>query len=225
MLLVFPFEQAIYDDAGIPATYVGHPLASMIPMTPDAPAARGTSRPSVDGPVVAVLPGSRPDEVKYLGPTFLAAWSMLLRREPGIRFVLPVADASLRALLESMLIAHAAWHRPCTLVDGRSHDCLEAADTVLVASGTATLEAALFKRPMVIAYKMPAAVGLADATQGEDSRTSGLPNIMAGEFLVPGIAAGSRRRPPRLRRHCTRSCTMLRCVPGSSSALPPCTSS
>ncbi len=186
MLLVFPFEQAIYDAANVPATYVGHPLAGMIPMTPDSSAARGRLGLPVGVPVVAVLPGSRADEVKYLGPTFLAAMELLLRREPGVRFVLPVADAPLRVLLESMMAAHAAMTDALSLVDGRSHDCLEAADTVLVASGTATLEAALFKRPMVIAYKMPALSAWLMRRKGRIPYV-GLPNIMAGEFLVPEL--------------------------------------
>lgn len=186
MLLVFPFEQKIYDAANIPATYVGHPLAGMIPMRPDASAARERLGLSSAGPVVAVLPGSRADEVRYLGPTFLSALEHLLRREPGIRFVLPAADSALRALLESMRVSHAGLSDALMIVDGRSHDCLEAADTVLVASGTATLEAALFKRPMVIAYKMPAMSAWLMRRKGRIPYV-GLPNIMAGEFLVPEL--------------------------------------
>jgi lipid-A-disaccharide synthase len=156
MLLVFPFEQAIYDRAGIAATYVGHPLASMVPMVPDAAAARLRLGLMPGGPVVAVLPGSRADEVRYLGATFLAAIDKLRKREPELQVVIPAADGALKAMLASMLASWPDLAREVRLVDGRSHDCLEAADAVLVASGTATLEAALYKRPMVIAYRMPA---------------------------------------------------------------------
>ena len=186
MLLVFPFEQAIYDRAGIAATYVGHPLASMIPRTPDAEAARARLGLAADGPLVALLPGSRADEVRYLGPPFLAAADLLLRREPGLRFVLPAADASLKSMLTAMLASHPALAPRLALVDGRSHDCLEAADAVLVASGTATLEAALFKRPMVIAYRMPAFSAWLMRRKGQIPWV-GLPNILAGEFLVPEL--------------------------------------
>jgi len=186
MLLVFPFEQAIYDRAGVPATYVGHPLASMIPLVPDAPAARTRLSLPVDGAVVALLPGSRADEVRRLGPVFLAAAAELRRREPALHFVLPAADASLRALLAPMIAAEPALAAALTVTDGRSHDCLEAATAVLVASGTATLEAALYKRPMVIAYRMPALSAWLTARKAIID-VVGLPNILAGERLVPEL--------------------------------------
>jgi len=186
MLLVFPFEQAIYDRAGIAATYVGHPLAGMIPLVPDASAARQRLGLADDGPLVAVLPGSRADEVRYLAPTFLAAVDLLRQREPDVRFVLPAADEALRSALASMLGALPALASRLTLVHGRSHDCLEAADAVLVASGTATLEAALYKRPMVIAYRMPAFSAWL-MRRKKMIPWVGLPNILAREFLVPEL--------------------------------------
>lgn len=186
MLLVFPFEQAIYDRAGIAATYVGHPLASMVPMVPDAAAARLRLGLVPGGPVVAVLPGSRADEVRYLGATFLAAIDALRKREPELQFVIPAADGALKAMLASMLASWPDLAREVRLVDGRSHDCLEAADAVLVASGTATLEAALYKRPMVIAYRMPA-VSAWLMRRRQMIPWVGLPNILAGEFLVPEL--------------------------------------
>lgn len=186
MLLVFPFEQAIYDRAGIAATYVGHPLASMVPMVPDAAAARLRLGLVAGGPVVAVLPGSRADEVRYLGATFLAAIDALRKREPELQFVIPAADGALKAMLASMLASWPDLAREVRLVDGRSHDCLEAADAVLVASGTATLEAALYKRPMVIAYRMPA-VSAWLMRRRQMIPWVGLPNILAGEFLVPEL--------------------------------------
>lgn len=184
MLLVFPFEQKIYDDAGVDATFVGHPLASMIPMVPDAAAARTRLGIATNGPIVAVLPGSRTDEVRHNAPTFLAAMVQLLGREPGLHFVVPAADAQLKASLQRMQQAHPDLATATMIFDGRSHDCLEAADVVLVASGTATLETALYKRPMVIAYKMPPFSAWLMRRKGRIPYV-GLPNILSGEFVVP----------------------------------------
>lgn len=186
MLLVFPFEQKIYDEAGIRATYVGHPLAGMIPLEPDAAAARGRLGLAPEGALLAVLPGSRSDEVKHLGPVFLDAVAQLLLRETDLRAVVPAADAALKAELLQMLSVRPQLASRVTLVDGRSHDCLEAADVVLVASGTATLEAALYKRPMVIAYRMPALSAWLMRRKGRIPFV-GLPNILAGERLVPEL--------------------------------------
>lgn len=186
MLLVFPFEQKIYDEAGIPATYVGHPLAGMIPLEPDAAAARARLNVPNDGPVVAVLPGSRLDEVRHLGPPFLEAMKRLAANEPELRFVLPAADTMLKLELKRMLAVHPELESRLTITDGRSHDCLEAADVVLVASGTATLEAALYKRPMVIAYRMPALSAWIMRRKGTIPFV-GLPNILTGEPLVPEL--------------------------------------
>jgi lipid-A-disaccharide synthase len=186
VLLVFPFERQIYDEAGIPATYVGHPLASIIPAQPDAPAARARLGLGGEEPLVALLPGSRRAEVEHIGPAFVEAAALMLRREPRLRFVLPVAEPRLRALLAPALAAAGAAAGRITLFEGRSHDCLEAADAALVASGTATLETALFGRPMVIAYRMPAASYWIMRQMGSVSFV-GLPNILAGEALVPEL--------------------------------------
>ena len=186
VLLVFPFEQQIYDEAGIPATYVGHPLASIIPAQPDARAARARLGLGGEEPLVALLPGSRRAEVEHIGPAFVEAAALMLRREPRLRFVLPVAEPGLRALLAPALAEAGAAAGSITLFAGRSHDCLEAADAALVASGTATLETALFGRPMVIAYRMPAASYWIMRQMGSVSFV-GLPNILAGEALVPEL--------------------------------------
>jgi lipid-A-disaccharide synthase len=186
MLLIFPFEQALYDAAGVPATYVGHPLAPMIPLVPDAAAARERLGLARDGALVAVLPGSRPDEIRYLGPLFVAAMARMQAEMPALRFVLPVADPSLRASLVAALRAHPSLAVGVSLTAGRSHDCLEACDAVLVASGTATLEAALFKRPMVISYRMPWLSAWIMRRKGYIPYV-GLPNIMANEFVVPEL--------------------------------------
>ncbi len=186
MLLVFPFEKALYDRAGIVATYVGHPLASMIPLVPDAQAARRRLGINSEGSLVAVLPGSRPDEIRHIGPAFVGAMAELQAREPGLRFVVPAADPALRTALQVQLGAYPALMTAVHLFDGHSHDCLEAADVVLVASGTATLEAALFKRPMVIAYRTPRLSAWLIRRKGI-IRWLGLPNILAGETLVPEL--------------------------------------
>jgi lipid-A-disaccharide synthase len=186
VLLVFPFERQIYDEAGIPATYVGHPLASIIPAQPDARAARARLGLGGEEPLVALLPGSRRAEVEHIGPAFVEAAALMLRREPRLLFVLPVAEPRLRALLAPALAAAGAAAGRITLFEGRSHDCLEAADAALVASGTATLETALFGRPMVIAYRMPAASYWIMRQMGSVSFV-GLPNILAGEALVPEL--------------------------------------
>jgi lipid-A-disaccharide synthase len=136
------------------------------------------------GPVVAVLPGSRRAEVEYIAPVFVGAIEHVVRAEPTVRCIVPAADANLRARLAAMLQASSTARGCTTLVDGRSHDCLEAADAVLVASGTATLEAALYKKPMVIAYRMPRLSWWIMRRMGYLPYV-GLPNILAGEFVVP----------------------------------------
>jgi lipid-A-disaccharide synthase len=186
VLLVFPFEQKIYDNAGIAATYVGHPLASSIPRQADPAAARARLGLAADGPVIALLPGSRRAEVQHIGPPFIAAAVRMLASEPRLRFVLPLTEARLRALLEPALATAGAAAERISCLDGRSHDCLEAADGVLVASGTATLETALYGKPMVIAYRMPEASYWIMRQMGKLTFV-GLPNILAGESLVPEL--------------------------------------
>jgi lipid-A-disaccharide synthase len=186
VLLVFPFEQKIYDEAGIAATYVGHPLATSIPTQHDTSAARRRLGLPAEDPVVALLPGSRRAEVEYIAPPFIGAAMRMLAREPRLRFVLPLADARLRGLLAPAMAAAGAAADRIVLFDGRSHDCLEAADGVLVASGTATLETALFGKPMVISYRMPPASYWIMSRMGTLNFV-GLPNILAGEGLVPEL--------------------------------------
>ena len=188
MLLVFPFEQEIYREAGIRATYVGHPLADTIPVTPDRAAARrvlGLDSASRD-PVIALLPGSRKGEIARLAPLFLAVAAIVGRSRPRTRFLIPAASGERLAELRAHVAAIRAAEPTLavTLVDGQSHRVLEAADAVLVASGTATLEAALYRRPMVIAYRVP------DVDYRRMKRQSllpyvGLPNILCGAFIVP----------------------------------------
>ena len=186
MLVVFPFEEAIYRSAGIPATYVGHPLAEVIPMQPDVAAARAALGLEGTAPVVAILPGSRMSELKYNSVAFVGAARLLSAREPGMRFVAPMAGANQRRYFESLLAAAGLSGVPLQIVDGQSHAVIAAADAVLVASGTATLEVALFKKPMVIAYKMMAASWQLMRHMGYQPWV-GLPNILAREFVVPEL--------------------------------------
>ncbi|MDP4300167.1 lipid-A-disaccharide synthase [Leptothrix discophora] len=152
VLCLFPFEPAIYAQAGIAATYVGHPLADHIPL--DVPRAQARAALGLDEavPLVALLPGSRRGEIRHIAAPLLQAAARLARRRPELRFVLPVAPG-LRGLIEPLLAEHAP-DLPLQLIDGQSHTALAACDLTLIASGTATLEAALFKRPMVIVYRL-----------------------------------------------------------------------
>ncbi len=186
MLVVFPFEEAIYQKAGIPVTYVGHPLAEVIPLLPDVAAARAALDLPLAAKVVAILPGSRMSELKYNTAAFIGAAKLLLQREPGLRFVVPMAGLQQRDYFVQLLAQTGLADVPLQLVDGQSHTVLAAADAVLVASGTASLEVALFKKPMVIAYRMMRASWEIMRHMGYQPWI-GLPNILAREFLVPEL--------------------------------------
>jgi lipid-A-disaccharide synthase len=182
VLCLFPFEPALLHKHGIAATYVGHPLADAIPLDVPREAARATLGLAGDATVVAVLPGSRRSEVEAIAPTFLQTLARLHALRPALHFVLPVAPG-LRALLDPLVARYAAG-TPLTLLDGRSHEALAACDATLIASGTATLEAALFKRPMVIAYKMNA-LSWQIMKRKRLQPWVGLPNILCQDFVVP----------------------------------------
>lgn len=182
VLCLFPFEPALLARHGIAATYVGHPLADAIPLEPPRAAARAALDLADDEAMVALLPGSRRSEIEAIAPTFLATAARLARARPALRFVLPVVPG-LRGLVEPLLAQHAPGV-PVRLLDGRSHEALAACDVTLIASGTATLEAALFKRPMVIAYKMhPLSWQIMKRMQLQP--WVGLPNILCEGFVVP----------------------------------------
>ena len=185
LLVLFPFETALYRDAGIAATYVGHPLADVIPLAPDRDAARRELGIAGDVRVVALMPGSRLSEIRYMAATFVDAAALAFRRDRGLRFVAPMAGPNARAAFEA-IVAGRHSDLPLQIVDGGSHAALAAADAVLVASGTATLETALFKRPMVIAYKMAGLTATIMRRMGYLPWV-GLPNILAREFLVPEL--------------------------------------
>ena len=186
MLVVFPFEEAIYREAGIPATYVGHPLAEVIPMEPDIAAARQALDLSPDAGVVAILPGSRMSELKYNTAAFIGAAKLLAQRDPALRFVVPMAGERQRRYFMELLAQAGLQDLPIKIVNGQSHAAMASADAVLVASGTASLEVALFKKPMVIAYKMMAASWQVMRRMAYQPWI-GLPNILARDFVVPEL--------------------------------------
>ncbi|MEX3605401.1 MAG: lipid-A-disaccharide synthase [Burkholderia sp.] len=182
MLCLFPFEPTLLEKSGLASTYVGHPLADDIPLEPDTRGARIALGLPESGPVIAVLPGSRLSEIGLIGPTFFAAMALMHKREPGVRFVMPVATPALRELLQPLVHAHPQL----TLTEGYSQVAMTAADAILVKSGTVTLEAALLKKPMVISYKVPWLTGQVMCRQGYLPYV-GLPNILAGRFVVPEL--------------------------------------
>lgn len=184
MLCIFPFEKAIYDKVNIPATYVGHPLAQQIPLTIDQCAARHQLGLADNSPVVAVLPGSRLSEIHALMPVFCAAMRLLKQAEPNMQFVLPIATVGLTDVVQQFCAPYAELD--IHFLQGQAHTAMAAADTVLLASGTATLEVALHKKPMVIAYKVPWLTAQIMKRQGYLPYI-GLPNILAGRFVVPEL--------------------------------------
>ena len=184
VLCLFPFEPALLQRHGVAASYVGHPLADALPLDPPRATSRAALGLADSEPVVALLPGSRRSEIRYIAPAFLKAAALLHRRRPELRFVLPVAPG-LRELIAPLVSEHAP-RLPLALLDGRSHEALAACDVTLIASGTATLEAALLKRPMVIGYRMN---GLSWQLMKRMRYQPwvGLPNILCENFVVPEL--------------------------------------
>jgi lipid-A-disaccharide synthase len=186
MLVIFPFEEEIYRHANIPATYVGHPLAEVIPLQPDVAAARNALGLPMDKSVVAILPGSRISELKYNTAAFVGAGRLLLQRDPGMHLIAPMAGEKQRAYFRQLVEEAGLGDVPIQIIDEQSHTAMAAADAVLVASGTATLEVALFKKPMVIGYKVMRA-SFEILRHMAYQPWIGLPNILAREFLVPEL--------------------------------------
>ena len=188
VLCLFPFEPEIYQRAGIAASYVGHPLADAIPLEVPREAARAALGLPLDARVIALLPGSRRGEVRHIAPALLGAAARLAKQNPDLRFVLP-AMRGVRDLLDPM-VAKFAGQFDLQVLDGRSHEALAACDLTLIASGTATLEAALFKRPMVITYSMHWLSWI--RMQGMAYQPwVGLPNILLRGFVVPELLQDS----------------------------------
>ena len=197
MLVLFPFELDIYEREGIPATYVGHPLADKIPMSPDQQGARSHLGIDPNARLIAILPGSRRSEIELMTPRFLAAATELQRRDPKLEFVVPMVNPARRAQFDALARNFAIKH--LHVLDTRhaspsapvSWQALAACDMTMVASGTATLEAALFKRPMVISYVLSPWMRRLMAWKSGQSAPSlpwvGLPNVLSQDFVVPEL--------------------------------------
>ena len=184
VLCLLPFEQPFYEGRGLPAQFVGHPLADRLPVVPDRLAARAALGLPAVGECVAILPGSRRGEVSRLAADFIGAARLLAERRPGIQFVAPMANAGARQLFEQALST--AGDLPIRVVDGQSAQALTAADAVLVASGTATLETMLCKRPMVVAYRLGRATAWI-IQRLMRARFFSQPNLLAGRAVVPEL--------------------------------------
>jgi lipid-A-disaccharide synthase len=184
LMALFPFEPALYEKTGLPVTYVGHPLADQIPIEPDKAAARNELRVPPGRRVVALLPGSRRSELHHMADLFVKTARRLLQDLPDAHFVVPTASRETRELFQQSLRRNGAPGLPLSLLFGHPHEALGAADVALVASGTATLEAALIKTPMVITYRQSPLSWMLMRRMGYLPYV-GLPNILAGEGLVP----------------------------------------
>ena len=182
MLTLFPFEAPLFAAQGIAVSFVGHPLADAIPMESSQAEARAALGLPATGEVVALLPGSRKSEVSRLATAFIGAARWCVEHRPGIRFVVPLVNAQVHAVFERAMAE--APSIPITLIDGRSREAMAAADVVLLASGTATLEAMLLKRPMVMAYRL-STPSYWLARRLVYIKQYAMPNLLAGEALVP----------------------------------------
>ena len=186
VLTLFPFEAPLYEKAGVPVAYVGHPLADELPERPDREAAREQMRLSSKQTVIALLPGSRQSEVRQMGELFVATAKLVAAQVPGAHFLVPLVSRQTRLIFEDAIYRQKGEELPLTILFGHAHMAMTAADAVLVASGTATLEAALLKRAMVITYRMPRLSAWIMKGKGYLPYV-GLPNILAGEWVVPEI--------------------------------------
>ena len=185
MLVVFPFEEAIYRKAGIPVTYVGHPLADMLPEQPDRPGIRKRLGMAADATIIALLPGSRVSELRQHAQLFIETAQLVEAQYPDIRFVTPLVNRQTREIFTAAL--HACAKPPSLqIMIGHADYAMIAADLVLVASGTATLEAALLRRPMVITYRVPKLTAWLMRKRAYLPWV-GLPNILAQRYLVPEL--------------------------------------
>ena len=186
VLTLFPFEASLYREAGVDVAFVGHPLADMLDQVPRRAAARDQLRLSASAPIFALLPGSRQSELKYMADLFIQTAKILHAGLPHALFLVPLTTRETHEAFEAALYRNDAANLPLAVLFGHAQDAMSAADVVLVASGTATLEAALLRKPMVITYKMPPASYWLLKGKGY-LPYYGLPNILAGEFVVPEI--------------------------------------
>jgi lipid-A-disaccharide synthase len=184
LLALFPFEPALYEGTAVKCSYVGHPMADVIQPELDQRAIRERLNIMPDRPVIALLPGSRQSELHFMADSFIETAKLLLQRFPAVQFLVPLVTRETRLQFETALWKLKADELPITLMFGHATDALAAADAALVASGTATLEAALVGCPMVITYKMsPWSWRLMRRMRYQP--WVGLPNILAGRFVVP----------------------------------------
>lgn len=186
MLVLFPFEKAIYDNAGIAATYVGHPMADTIPLQDMGPAVREKLKLSQAAKIVALLPGSRRSELHMHADLFVQTAQRLRTLVPDVQYLVPLATKETRQLFEAALYRNQAQDLPLTILFGHAQEAMAAADCILVKSGTATLEAALLKRPMVITYRIPKSTYFL-VKRRFYLPYFGMPNVLAGRFIVPEL--------------------------------------
>ncbi len=203
VLCLLPFERSVYDEAGLRSIFVGHPLADQLPLEPDIHAARKTLGLAEDARIVAVLPGSRTGEVSRLAADFAATIAGLASRRPGLQFIAALASAETRRTFEEALARHAPGVA-VKVVEGRTQAVLTAADVVLVASGTATLETLLCKRPMVVAYRLGALTAFVLKHLGlMKAQFFAQPNLLSGRRVVPELSQADVT-PERLGREIER---------------------
>lgn len=185
ILALFPFEPGLYEAAGVKVSYVGHPLADILPLTPDTAGAREILKLDTKDFVVAMLPGSRQSEVQQHAALFVETAKRIYAEHPNAKFLVPLITRQTREIFELAIFNEPA-QLPIDLLFGHAHDAMEASDIVIVASGTATLEAALLKKPMVITYRMPT-LSWQLLKRMRLQPYVGLPNILAGKFVVPEL--------------------------------------
>jgi lipid-A-disaccharide synthase len=186
ILALFPFEVPLYEKAGVPVTYVGHPLADVLPLEPDQDAAQLELKLPKDRLVIALLPGSRQSELDYMADLFVRTAVLIHKQMPNAHFLVPVISKETRWKFHAAISRHDAQGLPITILFGHAHLAMEAADAVIVASGTATLEAALLKRPMVVTYRM-SPLSWQILRHMNYLPYVGLPNILAGKSVVPEL--------------------------------------
>ncbi len=186
MLALFPFEPALYEAVKLPVTYVGHPLADELPIRPNKKAARNLLKLRQNEMVIAMLPGSRQSEVEQHAELFVKTAELMNQHHPYAKFIVPLITRETRNIFEKALAKSTDNTLEMKLLFSHAHDAMEAADFVIVASGTATLEAALLKQPMIITYRMPT-LSWWLLKPMHYLPYVGLPNILAGKFIVPEL--------------------------------------
>jgi lipid-A-disaccharide synthase len=186
ILALFPFEPEIYEKAGVSVSYVGHPMADVLPQNPDRAVMRAQLKLAAQGNVIALLPGSRQSELHYMAELFIHTAQKIASIDPDIQFLVPLVSRETRDYFQDALYRLGAEHLPLKILFGHAHAALTAANVALVASGTATLETALLKRPMVITYRLSRLSAFLMRRKGYLPYV-GLPNVLAGRFVVPEL--------------------------------------